>query len=136
VFARLAAPEDLLAGVDAVSGFRKTSGRGGQGTTYEAVIEAAGRSEKAEAVVSAHDEPRRLAYDVRGKPGSVAIDLRLSPRSGGKATRLECAYDIHVAGALKWVAGPLLRGWLRRNEERLAEEVRAALESPTRRPRR
>jgi len=127
VFARVASPSDLLADVDEVTGLRRTSGRGGEGTTYEATVEAGGRAEKAKAEVVAHDEPRRLSYEVRGKPGAVTLDLRLSPRRDGKATRLDCAYDVAIAGALRFVAGPLLKGWLRRNEERLTEEIRAAL---------
>ena len=66
----------------------------------------------------------------------MTLDLRLSPRRDGKATRLDCAYDVKIAGALRFVAGPLLKGWLRRNEERLADRIREALESPEGRPRR
>ena len=136
-FERLSSPRDLLAGVGEVAGLRRASGRGGVGTTYEATVAAGGRREAVTAEVLEHDEPRRVAYELRGKPGTATVDVRLAPRKAGKATRLTCAYDVALSGMARFVAGPLLSAWLRRHEDDVRERVRDALEAPAKKaPRR
>jgi carbon monoxide dehydrogenase subunit G len=130
VFERLASPEALLEGVSDLEDFRRVSGRGGVGTRYEATVTAAGRTGTVTAEVVEREEPSRIAYEIEAEPGKATLDLELEP--DGKRTRLHCSYDVEIRGMARFVAGPIAKAWLKRNEAKVRSRVKAALEAPKR----
>jgi hypothetical protein len=126
-FERLAAPESLLGAVSEVTRLRRTAGRGGEGTRYEATLEVAGRSEVVTAEVVAFDRPRHIAYTLDGRPGAATLDLDVGPK--GRGSRLRCVYSIEFRGLTRLVLGPLAKAWLRKNEDQLKDRIAEALDS-------
>jgi hypothetical protein len=136
-FERLSAPEAWLGAFEGVEEVRRVAGRGGVGTRWEAVVSAKGRSERVTAEKTAHDPPRRLAFRLDAGPGTLHLDVDLAPRA--KGTLVRCAYELERRGLARLVPKSVIEGWMRRNEARLREAVRGALEggsAPGRRARR
>jgi carbon monoxide dehydrogenase subunit G len=127
VFQRLSNPENAATGLGKMGTLRRVSGNGGRGTKYQADVSAMGRDETATIEVVEYDREKRIAYDVKGGPGRAKLRFDMKPDGAG--TMVNMAYDIELSGMSKLVLGPLLKGWMKKNEKVLVEQVRARLEA-------